>query len=292
MAAIAVVTDSNSGMKQQEGSKLGVEVLPMPFYINDVLYFEDKDLTVAEFYESMERDDDIKTSQPSPEAVLQVWDKALETHDQVVYIPMSSGLSGSCENAMGWARDYDGRVVVVNNQRISVTQRQSVLDALELAKRGKNAQQIKEILEADRFESTIYIMVDTLKYLKKGGRVTPAAAALGTLLRIKPVLSIRGEKLDAFAKARTTAQGKSIMLSALQNDFEKRFPKAYEKKAIWLQIAYTKNIEPALELKAELEALYPGYDIYMDQLSLSVATHIGPGSLAVACCVKMDHDAM
>ena len=202
MKKIAIMTDSNSGITQEKGKELGVCVLPMPFFINEKLYFEDITLTQEEFYKYLEEDADISTSQPSPGDVMERWDQLLEEYDEVVHIPMSSGLSGSCETAMTLAQDYDGKVQVVNNQRISVTQEQSVYDAILLRDAGKDAAQIKEILEAEKFESTIYITVDTLKYLKKGGRITPAAAALGTVLNLKPVLQIQGEKLDAFAKVR------------------------------------------------------------------------------------------
>ena len=200
---------------------------------------------------------------------------------------MSSGLSGSCQSAMMLAQDYDGKVQVVNNQRISVTQRQSALDALELVKRGMNAAQIKDFLEKDKFNSSIYIMLDTLYYLKKGGRITPAAAAIGSLLKLKPVLQIQGEKLDAFAKARTSAQGKSIMMNAIKSDIETRFGGFTEEKGIWLQIAYTYDRAAAEAFRDEIRAQYPGYDIHMDPLSLSVACHIGPGALAFACCKKI-----
>ena len=200
---IAVVTDSNSGITQKEAEKLGIIVLPMPFMINEQVFFEDIDLSQEAFYKRMAEGADITTSQPAPKDVLELWDKLLREYDEIVHIPMSSGLSGSCQTAMMLAEDYGGRVQVVNNQRISVTQRQSALDARDLAAKGYDGAAIKEILERTKFDSTIYITVDTLKYLKKGGRVTPAAAALGTLLRIKPVLTIQGEKLDAFSKART-----------------------------------------------------------------------------------------
>jgi DegV family protein with EDD domain len=264
----------------------------MPFSIQEETYFENVNLTVDEFYEHLANGADIVTSQPSPDTILHLWDELLQTYDEVVQIPMSSGLSGSCETAIMLSGDYRNRVFVVNNQRISVTQRQSVLDALELVKRGKSGAQIRDILEADRHNSTIYIMLDTLFYLKKGGRITPAAAALGTFLKIKPVLQVHGEKLDAFAKARTTAQGKSLMLKALHNDMHTRLGCNPDRKDIWLQIAHTQNMEAALALQKELEEAYPGYDIYVDQLSLSVACHIGPGSLAVACCKKMDYDQL
>lgn len=282
MSKIAIVTDSNSGITQEQGKQMGISVIPMPFEINGKEYFEDINLSQEEFYELLEDGAEISTSQPSPEAVLDLWDRLLEEYDEVVHIPMSSGLSGSCGTAMGLALDYDGKVQVVNNQRISVTLRQSVLDAMELAKQGKNASEIKEILEREKFESSIYITLDTLKYLKKGGRVTPAAAALATLLKIKPVLQIQGEKLDAFAKARTVKQAKSIMMESIKKDMEERFG-----KNVYLQIAYTKNMDAALEFKKEVEAYFPGYEVRMDPLSLSVSCHIGPGALAVAVTKKL-----
>ncbi len=219
---------------------------------------------------------------------MKLWDSLLKDYDEIVHIPMSSGLSGSCQSAMLLAEEYGGRVQVVNNQRISVTQRQSCLDAKLLAEKGMNAKEIREFLEADKFNSSIYIMLDTLYYLKKGGRITPAAAAIGTMLRLKPVLQIQGEKLDAFAKARTTNQGKSIMINAMKNDIETRFGGMTEDRHIWLQIAHTANLEAALAYKEEILAQFPGYDIHIDALSLSVACHIGPGALAFACCRKIE----
>ena len=202
MTRIAVVTDSNSGITQAQGEKLGVRVLPMPFYIDEKLYFEEITLSQEEFYRRLQSDAEIHTSQPSPKDVTDLWDEILKEHDEIVYIPMSSGLSASCQTAMMLAQEYDGRVQVVDNQRISVTQRQSVLDALELVRRGRSAKEIREILEQEKKKSSIYITLETLKYLKKGGRITPAAAAFGTVLNLKPVLQIQGERLDAFAKVR------------------------------------------------------------------------------------------
>ncbi len=283
---IAIVTDSNSGMTREEGKAFGVSILPMPFMIDEKTLFEEVDLTQAQFYQELEKGADISTSQPSPAAVTELWDGLLKDHDAVVHIPMSSGLSSSCGTAMMLAQDYEGRVQVVDNQRISVTQRQSVLDALEMAEKGFTAPQIKEKLEAVKFDSTIYITVDTLKYLKKGGRITPAAAALGTFLKIKPVLTIQGEKLDAFSKVRTMKQAKTTMMTALQKDLETRFMDP-EAKETHLEIAYSQNEEAALEFKEELQARYPDADIVVAPLSLSIACHIGPGSLAVAASRKL-----
>lgn len=283
---VAIVTDSNSGIIQEQAKELGVFVLPMPFMIDEVSYFEDIDLDQKGFYEKLEGGADVITSQPSPDSVLTLWKEILENYEEIVHIPMSSGLSGSCQSAMMLAEDFDGKVQVVNNQRISVTQRQSALDAVMLKERGMNAVQIKEALEADKFNSSIYIMLDTLYYLKKGGRITPAAAAIGTLLKLKPVLQIQGEKLDAFAKARTTGQGKSIMLNAIRNDMETRFGGATADN-IWLEVAYTKNEQAAEQFVQEIQKEFPGFDIVCNPLSLSVACHIGPGALAIACCKKM-----
>lgn len=285
---IAVITDSNSGITQSQAKEYGLYVLPMPFMIDDETYFEDINLTQEGFYKKLASGANIATSQPSPESVLKLWDNVLAEYDELVHIPMSSGLSGSCQSAMILAEEYQGRVQVVNNQRISVTQRQSCLDAKLLASKGKNAKEIKEFLEADKFNSSIYIMLNTLYYLKKGGRITPAAAAIGTMLRLKPVLQIQGEKLDAFAKARTTNQGKSIMLNAIKADIEKRFGGMTPDRHIWLQIAHTANPDEAFSYRDEVLEHFPGYDVHVDALSLSVACHIGPGALALACCRKID----
>lgn len=286
MRRVAVVSDSNSGITQAQAAELGVTILPMPFFVGEQTYFEDINLTQDEFYQMLSEKADISTSMPAVGDVVDTWNRLLKEYDEVVHIPMSSGLSGSCETAMMLAQDYDGKVQVVNNQRISVTQRQSVLDAMALAEQGKGAAEIKEILERDKFESSIYIMLDTLYYLKKGGRITPAAAALGTLLKLKPVLQIQGEKLDAFAKARTAKQGKSIMIEAMKNDFANRFNDPTGKH-MCLEMAYTNNLEDAEAFKTEVQAAFPEMEIHMDPLSLSISCHIGPGSLAVACSRKL-----
>lgn len=287
MKKIAIMTDSNSGITQKEAAGLGISVLPMPFMINDTTYFEDINLTQDRFYEFLENDAVVSTSQPSPDSLIHMFHKLLAEYDEVVHIPMSSGLSGSCQTACMLAQEpeFDGKVFVVNNQRISVTQTQSVLDAMELAKKGYDGAQIKKILEEDKFNSSIYIMLDTLFYLKKGGRITPAAAALGTLLKLKPVLQIQGEKLDAFAKARTKSAGKSMMLQAIKNDIENRFGGFDEsaKECVTLHIAYTKDAEEAELWKQEVMEAFPGFRLKMAPLSLSVACHIGPGALALAC---------
>lgn len=286
MKKVAIVSDSNSGITQSEAKELGVAILPMPFFINGETLYEDIDLTQDEFYQKLKEDVEISTSMPLVGNVTDLWDELLKEYDEIVYIPMSSGLSSSCETAYMLSQEYDGKVQVVNNQRISVTQRQSVMDAKALAEKGKTAVEIKEILERDKMESSIYIMVDTLYYLKKGGRITPAAAALGTLLKLKPVLQIQGEKLDAFAKARTVKQAKNIMIEAMKNDFANRFQDE-KGEHIHLEMAYTHNLEDAEAFKKDVQEAFPGIDITMNPLSLSISCHIGPGSLAIACSKKI-----
>ena len=287
MKKIAVVTDSNSGITQSTAKEMGVFVLPMPFYINEELFLEDITLTQEEFYKKLLEDADISTSQPTPLDVTELWDKVLKDYDELVYIPMSSGLSNSCETAMVLARDYEGKVFVVDNQRISVTQRQSVLDALKLIGEGKDGAEVKQILEETKMSASIYITLETLKYLKKGGRITPAAAAIGTILNLKPVLQIQGEKLDAYSKSRGKMKAKKIMLEAIHHDLETRFAREWEEGKMTIQAAYAGNPEEAEQWKKEIEDEFPGMEIHMDPLSLSVACHIGHGALAVACAKKV-----
>ena len=289
MAKIAIVTDSNSGITQRQAAELGISVVPMPFDIDGKTYYEDISLTQEEFYIKLNGNADISTTQPSPENVMDMWRKLLEDHESVIYIPMSSGLSGSCQTAMVFSMEdeFDGKVFVIDNQRISVTQRQAVLDAKLMADEGIAVEEIVKYLMDTKMESSIYIMVDTLKYLKKGGRVTPAAAALGTILKLKPVLQIQGEELDAFAKARTLTQAKNIMINAVKADVEKRF--GGNVNNVHLEIAHTHNLQEALNFKEEVAAAFPEYQgqIYVDHLSLSVSCHIGPGSLALAATKRM-----
>ena len=285
---VAIVTDSNSGITQSLARELGVFVVPMPFVINGETYYEDISLTQEGFYEKLTDDTaDISTSQPIAGSVLDLWDKILEEYDELVHIPMSSGLSGTCATAIALAEDYDGRVAVVNNQRISVTQRQSVMDALALAEAGKSAEEIREILEKVKFESSIYISLETLKYLKKGGRITPAAAAIGTVLGLKPVLQIQGEKLDAYAKVRGKKAARRTMIEAMRKDIETRFPKEWAEGTLRREIAYSGNLVEALDWKQELQEAFPGKEFDMAPLSLSVSCHIGYGALAVACSVAV-----
>lgn len=285
---VAIVTDSNSGITQKEGKEAGIYVIPMPFMMGGETFYEDISLSQEDFYQKLADGVDISTSQPSPGDIMDLWNRLLEEHEAVIHIPMSSGLSSSCQTAMVLAEDYNNKVFVVNNQRISITQRQSVLDAKEMAKAGLSAQEIKTRLEDTKMDSSIYITLDTLAFLKKGGRITPAAAMLGSFLRIKPVLTIQGEKLDAFAKARTMKQAKTMMTAAVKKDIETRFFDS-EGANTHISVAHTNNEAAALEFKKELEEIFPKTtEIYVGPLSLSVSCHIGPGSLAITCTKKLN----
>ena len=285
MKKIAIVTDSNSGITQEMGKTMGIHVIPMPFFIDGELFLEDITLTQEEFYKRLGEDSDISTSQPSPGEVMECWDELLKEYDEIVHIPMSSGLSSTCHAAQSLSQEYEGKVCVVDNQRISVTQKQSVEDAIVLRDAGKSASEIKEILEAEKLQASIYITVDTLKYLKKGGRVTPAAAALGTVLNLKPVLQIQGEKLDAFSKVRGWKAAKRTMPKAIEKDLNDRFADVREDMV--LGMAYTCSKEEAQEWKQEIAEKFPEYEIVEGPLSLSVACHIGPGAMAVTCMKKV-----
>ena len=290
MKKVAVITDSNSGITQSEAKELGIHVVPMPFFVNGDTFYEDISMNQKEFYEYLAQGAEVTTSQPTPDTLTSLWDEVLKEYEEIVYIPMSSGLSSSCGTAMmlSYEEPYENKVFVVDNQRISVTQRRSVLDAMELADKGYDAAQIREILLREKFESSIYIMVDTLSYLKKGGRVTPAAAAIGTVLRIKPVLQIQGEKLDAYAKVKTLKEAKMTMIKAVRRDFEFRFHDP-DGERFHMQVAYTEDDTEAMLFKQELEQEFPGHTIdIVDPLSLSVSCHIGPGALAVAISRKVE----
>lgn len=284
MPKVAIVTDSNSGISQQEGQELGIYVLPMPFSIDGDTYYEDIDLNHEQFYDKLMSGSEVFTSQPVVGNVSKLWEDVLNEYDELVHIPMSSGLSGSCQTALMLADEYNGRVEVVDSQRISVTQKWDVFDAIKLAKEGKSAKEIKEFLEESKLEASIYITVNTLEYLSKGGRITPTVALLGGMLKIKPVLQIQGEKLDTFSKTRTMKKGIKIMQEAIANDIKTRFGDDYHN--VHICAAYSYDKEAALELKQELEELYPDATVICDPLSLSVSCHIGPHALAIAICKK------
>ncbi|SEP59991.1 EDD domain protein, DegV family [Lachnospiraceae bacterium RM5] len=283
MKKIAVVTDSNSGISKKLAEEKNIFLLPMPFLIDGEEYYEWENLTAEEFYAKLKNDCEILTSQPSPESTLKLWDKVLEEYDEIVHIPMSSGLSSEYQTACMFAEDYEGKVFVVNNQRISVTMKQSVRDAFTLIRQGKDAKEIKEILEERKHENNIYIMVDTLKYLQKGGRITPAVAMLGNLLKIKPILQINGEKLDTFAKARTVKQAKAVMIEAIKNDIENKYDNN-KNGDVTISLAHTDNSEAVEQFRQEVAEIFKDIEIVdVDDLSLSVSCHIGPGALAITC---------
>lgn len=288
MNKIRIVTDSNSGITQEEAKKLGVFVVPMPFLINGEEYYEDINLTQEQFYVHLRGDASVSTSQPSIASVTELWDELLKEDCEIVHIPMSSGLSETCHTAQSLAKEYNGKVHVVDNQRISVTQKQSVLDALKLAENGISASQIKEILEQTKRDSSIYIALDTLKYLKKGGRLTPAAALIGSILRIKPVLQIQGEKLDAFKKVLSLKQAKQEMIGAIKHDLSTRFAQFRANGEMTLSVAHTDSFAEADTFRKELEQLFPDVPVlFVDPLSLSVSCHIGPGALAVTATRRL-----
>ena len=281
MREIAIVTDSNSGMTPREAEELGVYLLPMPFFIDGELHFEGVDLSQEQFYSALASGAEISTSQPTPGAVLEIWDAALETHDELIYIPMSSSLSGACATAAALAEDYDGRVRVVDNQRISATQRYSVLDAVKLARAGLSAAEIESVLLAERLNASIYICVDTLRYLRRGGRITPAAAAFGTVLNIKPVLQIQGGKLDALGMAHGLKNAKTLMLDAVERDLETRFAGV---EGVVVSAAYSCGDEEAEDWSEEIRGRFgERYNGYIAPLSLSIGCHTGPGAYGVGC---------
>ena len=288
MGKVAIVTDSNSGITQAMAKKLGVYVLPMPFYIQEELFYEDISLTQAEFYEKLVQDEEIHTSQPAPGDVLDLWEKLLKNYDEIVHIPMSSGLSSSCDTATMLAQEFEGRVQVVDNKRISVTLYQAVLDALELAAVGMKAKTIKEKLEETGMDASIYITVENLKYLKKGGRITPAAAALGTVLNLKPVLTIQGAKLDAYTKVRGMKLARKAMIEAMRRDLDTRFAQLYQNGEMRLQLAYSgTDMEVVKDWQKQVSDAFPGHTFDIAPLSLSVSCHIGPGALGIACSRKL-----
>lgn len=284
----AIVTDSNSGITQSLAKELGIYVVPMPVLIDGEQFFEDISLSQNQFYDKLKSDAQVSTSQPSAFDVGELWNKLLKDYDKIIHIPMSSGLSETCRTLSHLAEsEYAGKVYVIDNQRISITMRRSIDDALNMLKDGKTAEEIRDWLTETKMQSSIYIMVDTLKYLKKGGRLTPAVAAIGTLLKIKPVLQIQGEKLDQYAKVRKLADAKSTMINAVKHDMDTRFKELRDAGKMTLAIAHTQNDEEAKIFRDEIKAAFPDVEFtYIDPLSLSVSCHIGPGALAIGATVK------
>lgn len=282
MKKIAVVTDSNAGIKQKDVEGTDIYVVPMPFIIGEEVYYEDINLTQDEFFEKQISDVKISTSQPSIEGVAELWTDLLKRYDQIVHIPMSSALSMSCETAKNYAEtNFAGKVFVVDNRRISISQKGATYDAITLASRGYSGKEIQEYLEKDGDKSSIYLIVDTLKYLKRGGRVTPAAAAISSILGIKPILEIKGGKLDKYGITRNIKNGKMKMIEALKADIEKSFKNLEDNGELAISVAHTTNDEAAQVFKEELIKEFPKLRFdYVDPLSLSVATHVGPKVIA------------
>lgn len=277
MSKIAIMTDTNSGIKPQFAKENGIFLIQMPFFVDSEEFFEYGSMEQDEFFARMAAGATVSTSQPSPADICEMWDKVLETNDYVIYIPMSSNLSGTYSTAKMLSLDYDGKVLVVDNKRISVTLKSSVFDAIALRDNGLSAEEIVKVLEENALNSTVYVAVSTLEYLKKSGRVTPSGAAIGTLLGIKPVLQILGEKLDAYKKVRGMNAAMEAITEAVQNDIENRL----KDSKITITAAYTGKLSKGEEWQSFLREAFPKYDIELDVLPLSIACHLGPDALGV-----------
>ena len=287
MKKVIIVTDSNSGITQDEGKKLGIFVIPMPFTIDGEEYLEEISISQEKFFELLENGADVKTSQPSQYYLEELWEDLLKEHESLVYIPMTSGLSGTCENAKRYAENFDGRVVVVDNLRISAPQKISVYEAVKLAELGKTASEIKDYLESTKDKFSIYITLSTLKYLRKGGRITPAAAALGSMFKLKPILYTRGQSFDKYAVTMSFNQAKRKMIDKIKSELETEFKEEYAQGKMELLVAYTKIKDEALKFKEEIEKEFPNMKVlYVDPLSLSIACHTGDGALGIGVCIN------
>ncbi len=287
MSKLQIITDSNSGITQQEGKDLGIFVIPMPFSINGEEFLEDINISQEQFYEYLACNAEVTTSQPSQAYLEELWSNLLQEYDELVYIPMSSGLSATCENAKSYALKYDDRVQVVDNLRISLGQKESVFEAIVMAKLGKSAVQIKEYLESTKLKSSTYIVMSTLKYIKRGGRIAPAAAAIGEILRIRPVLYTRGQAFKKFTVSTNFKNAKEKILAQLRKELESEFAQEYKDGKMTISVAYTKSIEEALRFKEDIEKEFPDLQFhFVDPLSLSVACHIGPNALGVAISIN------
>ncbi|MGI6094653.1 MAG: DegV family protein [Lachnospiraceae bacterium] len=288
MNAVGVVTDSHGGITLEEAERLGVKVLPMPFYFGEDCYYENVSITREEFFKKLNAGENVSTSQPSPEMVVQIWQEALQEYEQILYMPLSSGLSGSCDTARMLAaeEEFAGKVFVVDNGRIATPMHRSILDALELAKEGYRAEQIKQILEEAKDKMAIYIAVETLEFLKKGGRITPAAAAIGTVLHINPILSLNIGKLDSYKKCRGMKKARKEMLEAMKHEMEVTYREYYEKGELYLMAASSADEETTKGWEEEIRAYFPGMEILSDQLSLGISCHTGEGALGIGCSCK------
>ncbi len=285
---IAIVSDSNSGIKETEAKELGFYILPTPILIDDVQYFQDINLTEEEFYEKLTTGHKVSTSQPNPYSAEKLWSYLLQTYDQIIYFPISSGLSQTCYNLQKVAeQNFKGKVFVIDNKRVSVAMRQSMMDAKKMADEGKTGEEIEKWLLDTRAYSSIYIMVDTLEYLKRSGRLNAPSAFFGTLLKIKPILQIQGESIGQYRKVTTLSKGKECMIDAVRNDLETRFKEPYEAGKMVVGVAHTQNLAEAEKLKEEMIQAFPKCEfVCLDDLNLSIAVHLGPGVLALGCAIR------
>ncbi len=288
MNKILIATDSHSGISPKQAAEMGIKVLPMPFYFGEECYYEEVSLTRADFFERLNAGEKVSTSQPSPEAVMDFWREGLKSYEQIVYMPMSSGLSGSCHTAMMLAQDeeFENKVFVVDNGRVSTPLVRSIMDAIEMVEEGLTAERIKEVLEAEKVKMSIYIAVETLEFLKQGGRISPATAAIGTLLNIKPVLKLGVGLLDTYKKSRGMKKAKKEMLEALKNDLETSFREYYDRKEVFLLAASSADDATTQEWVEEIKEFFPGMEVLSGNLSLGISCHTGAGALGVGCSCR------
>ena len=288
MKKVAIITDNYSGISNEEAQKLGVKVLALPFFFGEECFYEGVSITREEFLARLNAGEQVSTTQPSPDALMDIWREGLKEAETVLYVPLSSGLSGSCNTAMIFAQEeeFEDKVFVADIGRIATPMHRSILDALELAKEGYNAKEIKEILEASKEEMSIYIAVETLEFLKRGGRITPAAAAVGSLLNIKPILKLNVGVLDSYMKCRGFKKAKREMLAAMKRDLETKFFEASEKGEVYLMAASSADEAATKEWVEEIKEYFPGMDVLCDPLCLGIACHTGEGALGIGCSCK------
>ena len=288
MKPVGIATDSHSGIMPEEAKRLGIMMLPMPFYIEEECFYEGVSITREELFNALNNDKKVSTSQQSPNEVIELWREGLKEYEQILYVPMSSGLSGSCNTAMVLAEEeeFAGKVFVVDNGRIATPLHRSILDALEMAEEGFKAEEIKDALELSRNQMSIYLGVETLEFLKKGGRITPATAAIGTLLNIKPVLKLDVGVLETYRKCRGMKKARREMLEAMKHDLEVTFREYYEKGEVYLMAASSADEEATAGWIQEIQDYFPGMEVMCDNLSLGISCHTGEGALGIGCSCR------
>lgn len=290
MKKTGVITDSYGGISLEEAKAAGVGILPMPFYFGDESYYEGVTITREDFFARLAEGENVSTTQPSPEAVMNIWRDGLKEYEEIVYLPLSSGLSGACNTAMVLAQEeeFEGKVFVADIGRIATPMHRSVLDALELINEGYRAAEIKKILEASKEKMAIFIAVETLEYLKKGGRITPAATAIGSLLNIKPILTLNVGVLGAYKKSRGMKKARKEMIEAMRNELETSFKEYYDKNEVYLMAASSADEETTKDWVEEIKAAFPDMQVLCDELSLGIACHTGEGALGIGCSCRPD----